>query len=771
MDLLKGRYGYFSDGGKTYTITDWRTPKPWINVISNGRWGLTVSQAGSGYSWLVHSMLHRITRWDQDLLSDNFGKYFFVRDNTDADVWSVTPLPLKPALDGYRCVHGPGFTRFFSEKNGLQCALTVFVPPGMQCEVWEMTVKNTSRREKMISVFSYLEPLLGVFPSWHREFHKIFIKTYFLTEHNALIAEKTLWTAPLPEYPGWNKEWPYSMFFFSSRPPDSFECSREKFIGPYNTIGEAAAFSGKSLSNTAGTGFDPAIAFQFDVSLAPGGEEKFVFCLGAVEKKRLKKILPDYVEKVVGDTALLFKQTGEFWDDLCGRLTVKTPDPALDVMVNYWLKYQTISCRLLGRSAYYQCGGAFGFRDQLQDSQVYLSLDPARTRDRIIEHSKQQQTNGTVRHWWHPVTDEGRMTEISDDLLWLPFITFKYLDETGDMAFLELETAFFDKGKGSIFRHCEKAIDRVLSRRSKRGLALIGEGDWNDGMNGAGPRGEGESVWLSMFLYGVVDGFIKISRKIKKSAGYIKRYEVENRKIKQAIMEHGFDGKWFIRATTDAGRVLGSRKNRTGKLFLNPQTWAVMNAIVDQEQAKKLLEQVEKHLYRDYGILLFTPAFDRPDRNIGYLSRYAPGIRENGGVYTHAAVWTIIAQAMAGNSEKVYDTFKRLCPPFLSNQAPDIYMAEPYVTPGNIEGPESPFEGKGAWTWYTGSAAWLYTAAVEYVLGVRVEDDRLVVEPNIPSSWDGFSLDRIFRGEKFTITVKKKTGKVEGEYAIKIRKV
>ena len=767
-EILKNKYGYFSDGGASYTVTDWRTPRPWINVISNGQWGLTVSQAGGGYSWLEHSMLNRITRWQQDTVGDHCGKFLILRDNKTGKSWSVTPQPLKPVFQKYECVHGMGYTVFRTAVSGIEAELTIFVPQDMNCEMWTLKLRNVSGRGRSLSLLSYLELLLGVFPDWHREFHNLFVKTRFDKKNNALLADSHLWTAPLPGDAGWNKGWPFTCVFASSVKPSSYTCDKEEIFGAYNGWNDARLLKeGGPLSGRTGMGFEPVASMMFDMELAPGASKEVSFMLGALKHDAFRKEYPVYV-KALKNPGKLLKETRDYWMELCGRLTVKTPEPAIDALVNYWLKYQTISCRLLGRTAYYQCGGAFGFRDQLQDSQIYLALEPAKTKAQIKMHSAHQKKDGTVHHWWHPISEEGRFTDISDDLLWLPFVVVNYIHETGDAGILKERAPYFDGGSGTIYEHCLASIERVLKRLSPRGLTLMGEGDWNDGLNGVGVKWKGESVWLSQFFVGVLDSFAPVCAGAGQDAPRAARYRLEAQKLRKALMKYAFDGKWFMLATKDNGEILGLDSCRQGKIHLNAQTWAVINGIVDGKQAKALLSVTERRLYRDYGVLLFTPAYSVVDRNIGYLTRYAPGIRENGGVYTHAATWAIWAQAVAGNTAKVYDTVARLCPPLLSMKDADKYKGEPYVTPGNIEGPESIHEGKGAWTWYTGSSAWLFKGITERLLGVRVEHGKLVVDPKLPAHWDGFTMERLVRGRRTVIKVSKPAGVITEKYNISI---
>ena len=424
----------------------------------------------------------------------------------------------------------------------------------------------------------------------------------------------------------------------------------------------------------------------------------------------------------------------------------------MNYLVNQWLGYQAISGRIWGRTAYYQQSGAYGFRDQLQDSLLFLPIDPALTEKQILLHARHQNEDGSVLHWWHPISETGLQTKMTDDLLWLPFLVINYIEETGNYELLNLRTPFFNsKKKAPIFEHCRLAVDKVLSRFSARGLPLIGAGDWNDGLSAVGLDMKGESMWLAEFLYLILNKFVTIAEVYGKK-NLASKYKNKSSDLKKAFNKYSWDGEWFIRATKDSGEKIGSKECEEGKIYLNSQTWAVISKIAPEKKIKTSLNSVKEFLLKNNGPLLFSPAYSQPDKYIGYLSRYAPGKRENGGVYSHAATWSIWAFALADEPEIQYEIFKRLSPIY-SGMEPEKYVAEPYVMPGNIDGPESPNYGMAGWTWYTGSAAWFQKVIVDWILGVRATSKGLLIDPRIPKEWNQFFVKRNFRGCEYNISV------------------
>lgn len=745
------QYGYFAEDGNEFIIKTPQVPKPWINILTNGDYSLTLSQTCGGFSWLTHSELNRLTRWQQDLVRDNWGKYLYIKDEETGEVWNPGWLPTRTDLDHYECRHGFGYTTFVSEYKGIRLELTIFVPFDDTLEIWDIRIHNKTDRQRRLSVYSYLEWCLGTSGDNHREFHKSFIKTEFDPQLNALIARKRLWNVPLGDRGPMNLDYPNMAFHACNAVVSGCEGDKETFLGRYGDPSHPIAIERGDLTGETGAGQDAIASLKVQVDLNAQSGERFAFYLGITgDKEELATTLDRYRNAASIDNALTAVRAR--WQALLGTLEVETPDAGLNLLVSKWLRYQAIAGRLWARAAYYQQSGAFGFRDQLQDSQVFLPIDPALTGNQIRLHAEHQLEDGSALQWWHPLTEEGAQYTKSDTPLWLPFVMISYLDETGDYSLLDEKVSYHRSSREeSLFQHCYRAIDFVLGQLSERGLPYIGAGDWNDGLSGVGPEMKGESVWLAQFLYLVLTDFQRVADRYGDSE-VVSRYREAGRKLQAAIEQHTWDGSWFQRATDDDGRVLGSQECEAGRIYLNPQVWSVISNCTTRDRQQRAMASVREHLLKDYGPLLLFPAYKEPDEYIGYLSRYGAGIRENGGVYCHAATWAIWAFCRLGQAEEAYDIFTRISP--IRNGAdPERYQAEPYVMPGNIEGPESSRYGRGGWTWYTGSAAWLQKVVVEWILGVRATEEGLLIDPCIPPDWDGYTVRRLFRGCTYRITV------------------
>jgi len=749
---FENRYGYFSDDGKEYVITTPMTPRPWGNVISNGDYGMMVSQTGSGYSWRGNAGQNRITRSFQDLVRDNWGKYFYIRDLKKKVFWSAAYKPVMHPYEHYSVVHGIGYSRFIQVVEGIRSELTVFVSAKDPVEVFQLRLTNESKEARQLDVTSYAEWLLGFAPDEHREFHKLFIETSADADRRAVTARKCLWGFPDDKGRYNNIDWPYTAFMAVSEPLKSYDCDKESFLGMYKNDNTPQAMADDLLRRRVGRFTDAIASLQVGVTLKPGQSKTVVFTLGAAEdgKEDVKALIDRYT--TVNKSEKAFREVKEFWSRFLDGEKVETPDEAFDFMTNTWLKYQSISCRLWGKSAFYQVSAGYGFRDQLQDSQVFLVGEPEYARKQLMLHAAQQFVEGDVLHWWFSIRGGGPRTNCSDDLLWLPFILDSYLKETGDLSLLDESIPYLNGAAEPFYNHCKRAIERSFSRFSPRGIPLMGDHDWNDGLSAVGTLLKGESFWVAEFLYMVLGNFIPLARE-RGDERFANRCEVIRRSLREALNLHGWDGEWYLQATTDDGLLLGSKKNDEGKIYLMPNIWAVISGAADHPKAKQAMRSVTKYLLKKYGTLLNYPAFTKPRGDIGYVTRYAPGLRENGGVYTHAATWSVWAYTLIGEPERAYEAYRRICPPNRSRDI-DTYKAEPYVTPGNIDGPLSEFYGRGGWTWYTGSSQWLHRVATHWILGIRPQENGLLVDPSIPSRWDGYKVTRKFRGAVYEIVVK-----------------
>ncbi len=750
-EFFHNTYGHFSADGREYIITDARTPRPWANIISNPRLGLAVSQTGSGFTWIDNSQLATINNWQQDFAQDASGKFLYLRDSSSGDLWSLSPSPVWAGMDTFECRHGIGYTTFAGRRSGIETSWTLFPHESETVELWIVTLKNVSDAPRSLELTGFLEWACGVTPAPRREFHKLFIETAYDADLHAVFGWNHMWDIPSKEWGHWNTDFPYVAGFGTTEPLISAEGEKSAFLGRYGSLRSPAALAQDSWRGLFGMHYDPIAAMRTKIELKAGEEKRVGFAI-AVDKSRdaSAALLSTWLDVAKMDAAL--EEVKQSWVERLSSHRIETPDNRFDSLINDWVRYQAISSRIWGRAGYYQQSGAYGFRDQLQDSQIWLTIDPALCRKQINLHAAHQFADGSVYHWWHPLSEQGLITKMTDDLLWMSFVTPNYIRETGDFSILDDRSPFLDEETpATLEEHVRRAFERVFSRSSARGLPFIGAGDWNDGLSAAGMKEKGESIWLAHFLAGCLAEWAEIHERSGKAA-FAADYRERRRKLVDAINEHGWDGGWYWRATLDDGSRIGSAANRVGKIFLNAQTWAILNDIAPPDRAAQCMDAVREHLVRDPGALLLAPAYDTPDERIGYITRYAPGLRENGGVYTHAATWAIAAAAKSKDAELTGRLLEAIDP---TNKDPERYWAEPYVLPGNVDGPDSPWYGRAGWTWYTGSAAWLQRIVCEWVLGVRPEWEGLCIDPCLPPLWDRARMTRTWRGATYDITIER----------------
>jgi len=754
--FFNGLGGFVQDGREYVTVLgegQW-TPAPWSNVVAhNPEFGFMVTESGAGYTWSMNSRENRLTPWSNDAVSDQPGEILYLRDEETGAFWSPTPLPIREA-EAYTIRHGQGYTVFEHNSHGITQELLLFTPLEDPVKISLLRLRNRSDKRRVISVTAYNELVLGVLRSS--------AAPYIIPE-----IEDGIVFARNP----YNNEFSSRVAFAATNGiASSATCDRKEFIGRNGTLARPAALRRAKLSGRDGAGLDPCAAIQAIIELAPGEAREITFLLGEAESKdKSRELVERYRQAGLVNQA--FDRVLHYWDKLLGTVQVRTPDAALNLMLNRWLVYQTLSCRIQARTAFYQSGGAYGFRDQLQDVTALVYGDPQTARQQIVRAAQHQFKEGDVQHWWHPPTGRGVRTRFSDDLLWLPLVVAFYVSVTGDESVLDEVVSFLEapvltpdqqevymqptisNESAPIFEHCVRALNRSL-RVGAHGLPLMGAGDWNDGMNRVGYLGKGESVWLGWFLYTTLAGFVPFCEK-RGQTELFERYRHHLDQLRAAL-DAAWDGDWYRRAYFDDGTPLGSAQNDECRIDSIAQSWGVISGAAEQHRAIRAMAAVDEYLIRrgDGLVLLFTPPFDRGKLNPGYIKGYAPGVRENGGQYTHGAIWTMIAFALLGDGDRSGELFSLLNPINHSSNRAGLhkYKVEPYVCAGDVYA-VPPHTGRGGWTWYTGSAGWMYRAGLESILGFQLHAERLRIEPCIPRWWREFEVVYRYQDTTYRITV------------------
>jgi cyclic beta-1,2-glucan synthetase len=744
--LFRNGLGGFTRDGREYVITlgpNQVTPAPWVNVIANAGIGTVVSESGASYSWTENCHEFRLTPWNDDPVADPSGEAFYVRDEETGQYWSPTPLPARGATP-YTVRHGFGYTVFEHTENGISSELWIYVATDAPVKFAVCKLRNLSSRPRRLSVTGYWEWVLGEL----RERTLLHVQTEIDGPTGALLARNRF-----------HMDFADRIAFVDTADSRrTVSGDRVEFIGRNGTLAKPAALQRARLSGRVGAGFDPAGAVQVTLDLASGQEAEAVFTLGAGRSlAEVQGLVQRY--RAPGAARNALEQVWEYWGRTLGAVNVDTPDPGLNVLANGWLLYQTLACRLWARSGFYQSGGAYGFRDQLQDVMALVHAEPALTREHLLRAAARQFHEGDVQHWWHPPMGRGVRTRVSDDFLWLPYAACRYSTCTGDLGvwdeavlFLdgrrlnEGEESYYDlpavsADKATLYDHCLRAIDNGL-KFGAHGLPLMGSGDWNDGMNLVGDKGRGESVWLAFFLCDVLGKFSAVAS-MRSDAATAGRLQAAAAVLRASIEREAWDGAWYLRAFFDDGSPLGSHLNPECQIDSLPQSWSVISGAGDPARARTSLDSVYTRLVRTKEglIQLFDPPFDRSNLNPGYIKGYIPGVRENGGQYTHAAVWAVMACAEMGEHERAWELYRLLSPVRHGGSPSEMptYKVEPYVVAADVYG-VSPHTGRGGWTWYTGSAGWMYRTLIESLLGVNLSGATLVLNPRLPKDWNGMKV-------------------------------
>ncbi|WP_411157046.1 GH36-type glycosyl hydrolase domain-containing protein [Rouxiella silvae] len=758
--------GGFSPDGREYQILlndGINTPAPWANVIANDNFGCVISESGQAYTWFENAHEYRLTPWENDPVSDGCGEAFYLRDEESAEVWSPMPLPVRSG-EAYLSRHGFGYSVFEHRHLGIDSELTVLVDESSPVKLFILTLSNVSGRTRKVSATGYVEWVLG-------DLRSKSVMHIATTSANVSGGCGVLATN---HYGSSDSE--RTAFLAVTGVHCSVTGDRREFIGRNGSLALPAAMQQQRLSDKTGAGFDPCAAVQSATTLIDGDQRTLVFALGVGKDAHdAEQLVQQFLNENAARSALC--RIHHYWHQRLDKIQIITPEPAVNLLVNGWLIYQTLASRIMARSGYYQSGGAFGFRDQLQDSLALAHAAPERMREQILLCASRQFVEGDVQHWWHPPTGRGVRTRCSDDYLWLPLALCHYVDISGDLDIASqsvtyLETRLLAAGEESfygqplpsalsepLFQHCVRAIRHGL-QFGQHGLPLMGSGDWNDGMNNVGIKGVGESVWLGFFLLNVLQRFAVLAEQLGEIE-VAKLCQQQSKQLKQNLYDHAWDGEWYLRGYFDSGETLGSHVNQECQIDAIAQSWAVLAGAEDPQRTKQAMTSLDKHLVDESAglIKLLTPPFNDEGPNPGYIRGYLPGVRENGGQYTHGAIWAVMAFAEMGETERAWQLWAAINPVnhSLTPDAAERYKVEPYVMTADIYS-VAPHVGRGGWSWYTGSAGWAYRLIVESLLGIKRHGQFISITTQLPADWPQVSVTYQQGSSQYQITVKRAEG-------------
>ncbi len=764
--------GGFAPDGREYVMNlppGTATPAPWVNVIGNPHFGTLISESGGSYTWAENCHEYRLTPWHNDPVSDTSGEAFYIRDEQTGRFWSPTPAPAG-AESPYVVRHGFGYSVFEVTEDGISSEMWVYVATDAPIKFVRIILRNQSGRTRPLSITGFWEWVLGEV----RAKNLMHIVTEMDSRSGALLARNA-----------YNADFGlHTAFVAATEPIHSFTGSRTEFLGRNGTLARPAALGRQRLSGKVGTGVDPCAAMRVDLVLQPGEQREVVFKIGAARNRdEALNLLQGFKSLDACRDAIFMVRA--YWNDALGAVHVETPDPSLNILANGWLLYQTLSARMWARTGFYQSGGAFGFRDQLQDAMALVHSRPALLREHLLRAAAHQFVEGDVQHWWHPPGTRGVRTHFSDDYLWLPYATCRYVEALGDTGVLDEKVPFLESRplrpdeesdynapmistqSATLYEHCVRAIRHGL-RFGEHGLPLMGCGDWNDGMNLVGEKSKGESVWLAFFLYDVLRHFAALAH-ARGDTATAELCEVHGRQLRENIEKNAWDGEWYRRAYFDNGEPLGSASNPECQIDSLPQSWAALTGAGEPERVQMAMNAVDRRLVRrDAGLIqLFDPPFDKSNLEPGYIKGYLPGVRENGGQYTHGAVWTAMAFAAMGDARRAWELFTLINPLRHGDSAASVarYKAEPYVIAADVYS-VPPHTGRGGWTWYTGSAGWFYRLIAESFVGLRLEVDKVRFAPCLPGEWNSCAVRYRHCETQYQITLRNLSGNWGGAQTV-----
>lgn len=771
-------YGHFSKKGDEYIITRPDTPKPWINYLTNGEYCALISQTAGGYSFVGDAGYNRILKEQpgEEIIYDRPGRYIYVRDNDTGEYWGLTWQPTCHKLDHFEARHGLGYSSVAAKAHEIEGKVTYFVPLEDNCEIWMTAVRNKSQRKRNLSLFVYVEwSLANHFANLNEgSFNDLFNDFDF--QDGVIYGTKRRWDRPDTIAVPWDKV----AFLTINKSVDGFDCFKEKFVGMYGSLGRPKAVIEGKCTGSQGDGHHSVGALQKNVTLKPGESISFDVILGVEKKNNFnlsnaqwslkdigieKKIVKKYKKhEAVLDA---FEGVRKYWRRYVSQVMVHTPDPDFDISLNYWNKYQAwMTTRWSLMDSYYVGGSAtYGFRDMCQHLLGSLPNDLEYSKKRLKQLLGFQFSEGKTVHNWDALLGEGTVTDHSDDPQWLVMAVLDYIYESGDIAFLEESIPYHEDGEGKILEHVLRAIEHTMHHSSQRRIPHRRTADWNDALNG-GQEGKGESAMVAHQLCYNLKELVPLLTAIgqKKLA---EKYQKDYDEIKASLNKNFWDGQWYLRATTDDGRPIGSHKNKEAKIDINGQTWAILAGVADEKRGKTAMDSVWKYLMSDYGPTMFSPAYTRPSLEYGIISQFTPGTKENGAIFNHPVSWAVVAECLLGRGDKAYEMWRRTS--FMTRgKHPELYRVEPYVYAEFVYGPSHPEFGRGSFTWTTGSASWFWRACLDYICGVQPRLEGLRIDPCVPADWKEFEIKRAFRGANYHIKISNPLGVMKGVSWIKV---
>jgi cellobiose phosphorylase len=757
-------YGYFSKDYREYVITRPDTPTPWINYLGNSEYCAMISNTAGGYSFHKDPRNRRITRYRyNNIPTDRPGRYIYIRDSKTGKYWSPTWQPTLTKLDSYECRHGLGYTKISSSGHGIESNVTYFVPVDHNLEIWILTLKNTSSGDVYLKIFSYCEFCLWDAPRDQNDLQSIQFVGISRYNEGAIL------------YHFFDESTGYA-FFASSEKIESHDCNRESFIGKYRDESNPEAVEIGECFRSEAIGGNPIAATCSSISLQPMESKTIIYVQGvAKEKSEAKSLIQKFIDK--GNLDNEFQKLREHWSSYLSKMNVETEDSDFDTMVNVWNQYQ---CRVTfdwsRYVSFYETGigRGMGFRDCCQDILGVVHAFPKRVRQRIIDLAKVQFENGRVYHIYFPLTGEGGfpyyvkkdMPFFSDDHLWLILAVTEYVKETGDFSIIGEEVGFVDGPATSVYKHMQRSISFAQSKMGDHSLPLLGTADWNDPLSIPGPNNAAESVFAAMLLHKALLELAELSNESGMSRE-AQEYSDLAERTKNHLNKITWDGNWYIRAFDDSGEPIGSKKCEEGKMYLNTQSWSVLSGIAVDGRGQRSMDSVKEYLDTKHGLALLAPTYSRYYSEIGALTSYAPGLKENGSIWSHANAWAIVAECMLGRGNQAYEYYRKLTPP-AKNKIAEIQKSEPYVYAQTIAGADHASFGEAKQSWLTGTAAWMMKAATNWIIGVRPQYHGLLVDPCVPTSWRSFRMTRQFRDTIYDVAFSNPNGVSKGIESIHV---